>query len=506
MTATGSGEGIARSGRLTVYELFRSRVRRDPDALAIESGDVRLTYAALDERVRSLAGGLQAQGIARGDRIAIVSENRAEYVELEMAAALLGAIVACQNWRLAREELSHCIRLVTPKLVIASARHLASTRAAAPGFPILEIEAGWERLMGRPLDPSDQVDPEDGLVILYTSGTTGMPKGALISHRAEIARMTALRMDLGVTERDGFVAWAPLFHMGSTDQTLAALMSGAPVIVVDGLDASRIVKAMVDHPLGWLLLMPGSIEPVVEILRTTGAKTRGVRAIGAMADLVPTKLIAELTGLSGAPYLNSFGSTETGLPPCSNALIPPGQIPVSLSKRQSSLCDIKLVDEDGVEVATGEAGEMAIRGPTVFSGYWTADDVNRRDFAGGYFRMGDLFRRNADGSYDFVDRAKYMIKSGGENIYPAEIERVLLSDPRIADAVVVRRRDEKWGEAPVAFVAARTPDLTEEDVEALCRARLSSYKRPRAVRFIAFEDFPRSTTGKIQRHEMEKWL
>ncbi|HMN70439.1 MAG TPA: AMP-binding protein [Rhodoblastus sp.] len=485
--------------------MFRSRARRDPDALAIECGDRRTSYAELDRRVRRLAGGLLRRGLQRGDRIAIVSENRPEYIELQLAAALIGAIVACQNWRLSQAELRHCIALVTPKLVVASARHHDATRAACE-LPIENMDTRWDTLFADPAEADENIDPEDGLVILYTSGTTGMPKGALISHRAEIARMTALRMDLGVRENDGFVAWAPLFHMGSTDQSLAALMSGAPVVVIDGLDAQRIVKAMVDHKLGWLLLMPGSIEPVVDILRSTGARPRGVRAIGAMADLVPTALIAELTRLSGSPYLNSFGSTETGLPPCSNALIPPGETPSSLSKRQSALCDIKLVDEDGAEVALGEPGEMAIRGPTVFSGYWQAEETNRRDFAGGYFRMGDLFRRNADGTYDFIDRAKYMIKSGGENIYPAEIERVLLSDPRIADAVVVRRRDDTWGEVPVAFVAGKAPGLTNADIDALCRAHLASYKRPKAVRFIAFEDFPRSTTGKIQRHEMEKWL
>ena len=140
-------------------------------------------------------------------------------------------------------------------------------------------------------------------------------------------------------------------------------------------------------------------------------------------------------------------------------------IPESLSKRKSALCDFRLVDADGNDVADGEPGEAAVRGPTVFSGYWNAEATNARDFADGWFRMGDLFRRNPDGSYDFVDRAKYMIKSGGENIYPAEIERVLLSDPRVSDAVVVRKRDAKWGEVPVAFVARRDERLSE------CRRR-----------------------------------
>ena len=244
-----------------------------------------------------------------------------------------------------------------------------------------------------------------------------------------------------------------MFHMGSTDQTLGAMMSGAAVVIIDGFDAEKIVDAIARHRIGWLLLMPGSIEPVVSLLQQKPVTVKSVKVVGAMADLLPTKLIAELSGLIGAPFLNSFGSTETGLAPASATLIPPGVVPLSLSKRQSAMCDVRLVDPDNNEVADGEPGEVSIRGPTVFSGYWNAPETNARDFSGGWFRMGDLFRRNPDNTFDFVDRAKYMIKSGGENVYPAEIERVLLADPRVADAVVVRKRDATWGEVPVAFIA-----------------------------------------------------
>ena len=318
--------------------------------------------------------------------------------------------------------------------------------------------------------------------------------------------MTALRLDMRVTEQDGFVAWAPMFHMGSTDQLLGALMSGATVHVVDGFHAETIVDIMEHNLIGWMLLMPGSIEPVVDILKSSNRRPKGIRAVGAMADLLPKALIAELSGLTGAPFLNSFGSTETGLPPTSSALIAPGTIPESLSKRKSSMCDLRLVDAEGNDVPDGEPGDAAVRGPTVFSGYWGADATNARDFKDGWFRMGDLFRRNADGSYDFVDRAKYLIKSGGENIYPAEIERVLLADPRVSDAAVVRTKDDKWGEVPVAFISRKDEALTEADVEALCRTALAGYKRPKQVHFIPFEEFPRSTTGKIQRHELEARL
>lgn len=502
-------DSVTAAGRLTVYGHFQACVRRDPRAVAIQTKSTRISYGEMGTRVLRLAAVLAGFGIKRGDRIALLSENRQEYAEIEIAAAAIGVIVACQNWRLAQGELQHCIDLVDPGLVIISERFCAIAGQLDLGSrQLMVLETDYERLLTQ-TDPHEElpyVDPEDGLVILYTSGTTGLPKGALISHRAEIARNMALRVDLHARESDGFVAWAPMFHMGSTDQVFGSLMSGATVFIVDGFDAEEIVDIIEGHEIGWMILMPGSIEPVVEVLAATGRRPKGIRAVGAMADLVPKRLIADLTRLAGAPYLNSFGSTETGLPPASSSLLAPGEIPKNLSKRRSAFCDLRLVDKDGNDVPDGTPGEAAVRGPTVFSGYWNAPETNARDFQDGWFRMGDLFRRNEDGSYDFVDRAKYMIKSGGENIYPAEIERVLLSDPRVSDAIVVRQSDERWGEVPVAVISRTDESLNEKEVEDICRRHLAGYKRPRSVHFIAFEDFPRSTTGKIQRHEMEARL
>ena len=208
----------------------------------------------------------------------------------------------------------------------------------------------------------------------------------------------------------------------------------------------------------------------------------------------------------GAGFFNSFGSTETGIPPASRSLTPIGEPPTSLSKPQSAFCEVRLVDADDNEVPPGEPGEVAIRSPTLFSGYWNAAETNAHDFRGGWFHMGDVMRRNADGSLDFVDRVKYMIKSGGENVYPAEIEQVIRGDGRIDEVAVVRRSDARWGEVAVAFVAANDPSLDEAAILARCGANLAGYKRPKAVHFIAFDAFPRSTSGKIQRHALEARL
>src|SRR6202035_3611112 len=292
----------------------------------------------------------------------------------------------------------------------------------------------------------------------------------------------------------------------STDHSLATLLRGGTVVIVDGLQIEPLVFALQRHRIGWFVLIPGMIDAFIAGFRAQNPAVRGVGCCGAMADLVLPHVLAEVTELLGAPYVNSFGSTETGLPPATRSLIAVGEIPNRLSKQQSAFCEVKLVDPDDNEVAAGMPGELAIRGPTLFSGYWQADETNARDFRGGWFHMGDVFRRNDDGTLDFVDRAKYMIKSGGENVYPAEIERVLMSDTRITECAVVRVPDQKWGEVPVAFVSRRDDTITEAYLLELCRRDLAAYKRPRQFQFIDFTEFPRSTSGKVQRHELEARL
>lgn len=500
---------VMRAGRADLYSIFRTRVRNCAEALAVEDGSNRLTYAELHDRVDRLASVFLARGIAPGDRIAILSHNRAEYLELQLAAAGIGAIVACLNWRLAPDELRHCVELVEPVLALvepglkAAYQDIASTPCLEIG-PELESALAGARPDARVGTLVD--DPEAGLTILYTSGTTGLPKGALISHRAHIARSMVFAAQLALDPGDGFIAWAPMFHMASTDHALATLLRGGTVVMVDGLQSAVINAALSRHKVGWFVMMPGTLEAFIAERRANPLPVKGIKVCGAMADLVPPHQIAELTGLLDTPYLNSFGATETGLPPGTADLIAPGVVPKTLSKRVSAFCEVRLVDPDGDEVPVGMPGEMAVRGPTLFSGYWNADDTNARDFRNGFFHMGDLFRRNSDGTIDFVDRAKYLIKTGGENVYPAEIERVLLAHPRVVDAAVVRAFDAKWGESPVAFVACVDGGPQAQELMQLCREYLAGYKRPREIRFISFDDFPRSTSGKVQRHVLEARL
>ena len=501
------GGKLARRGAVsTVASLFDAQAGLRPGDIAIDDGTERRGYGEMADRTRRLASVLAGRGVGRGDRVAILSENRLEYLELYIAAARLGAIVACQNWRLATPELAHCLDLAEPAAALVSPRHEGAYGALGPAPIILGDE--YEALLGKaePHEEIAEIDPEDPFLILYTSGTTGLPKGAVISHRAEVARNIVLRAEFGIAAKDTFVAWPPLYHMGAAEYSLGTLMSGGKVIVVDGFDQARLADIVAAEELGWLLLMPGMVGDFAAELEARGIRARGVKVCGVMADLVPPSEIAHITTLLDAPYANTFGATETGCPPCSSSLIPVGVTPDNLAKRQSPFCEVRLVDADDNDVQDGAPGELCMRGATLFSGYWRAPEVNEHEFRGGWFHMGDVFVRNPDGTLDFVDRVKYLIKSGGENIYPAEIERVLLEDERVADAAVVRRADDKWGEAPVAFVARRDDTLSATDLYARCRARLAGYKQPKDIRFIALEAFPRSASGKIQRHELEKTL
>lgn len=510
MKIVDKGQQLARrAAGSTVGTMIAARAKLGPDAIAIESRAGTLTYRQFDDRANRLASHFSALGVARGKRIAILSENRAEYIEVHAAAAKLGAIVACQNWRLAPPELEHCINLVAPHVVVASPRHvglLDSIKHSALATLVFgeAYELALAEASAAPVDRD--VDPEDGLFILYTSGTTGLPKGAIVSHRAELARAFLRGYEFGIPPGQSAATWMPFYHMSGTDDAIGTLLGGGKVIVLDGFDPVELAELVGRESLAWLRLMPGMIGRLATELRERGIKPKPMRLCGTMADLVPRHQIAEITTLLQAPFVNSFGATETGMAPCSSGVIPVGEVPTDLGKTQTSFCELRLIDRYGRDVPDGTPGEAAVRGPTLFSGYWNAPEANARDFRDGWFHMGDMFVRRPDGKLDFVDRSKYMIKSGGENIYPAEIERVLLKDTRVLDAVVVRRYDDKWGEVPVAFVSRKDEALTRDELLAQCRAQLAGFKQPKDIFFVPFEKLPRSTTGKIQRHEIEKWI
>lgn len=483
----------------TVHELFHERAHLHPQRTALVEGGRELDYGSVAGIVDGLATRLAAHGVTRGERVAVLSENCLEYLLVQLAAARLGAMVACLNYRLTAEELSACIGQVQPRLLLHSARFAETATRAGAGLEshgLTDFVAGASSYEASA--PTGQ--PEDGLLIIFTSGTTGTPKAAVISQRAEVARMGVLQRDLHLDEEDAFIAWAPMFHMGGSEHSLSSLMYGATVVVIDGLDPAAIVDTLLERRVGWLLLVPATIEPVLTELQRRARAVRGLKVIGCMADMVSRTQVEESCRLTGAAFLNSFGSTETGLPPLSGGLLRPGRTAWDLGKQPNTGCELILrADTHGM-------GEMRVRGPTLFSGYWREGGIDRSVFVDGAYPMGDLFRRRDDGRYEFAGRSKYLIKSGGENIYPAEIEGPLLADPRIEEAIVVRRPDERWGEVPVLFVATGNASITEQEILALLEGRLARYKLPREVRYVKAAELPRNTSGKVMREQLEGWL
>ena len=489
----------------TVAALFAARALECPDAVAIEQDGATTSYGELAARVRRAAGALARLDPGRVRRFAILSENRAEFLELQLAAASLGAALACQNWRLAPPELQHCLDLVEPAALIVSPRMADRLAGVSVGATrVVAFGPAWEALCGAGHTVQTAPDPDAPWLLLYTGGTTGLPKAAMLSQRTEIARMPAMGADLGLRPGDPVLAWPPMFHMGGTEPALHALLSGGRVIVEDGFRPDHLARHLATTRFGWVSVMPGAVGALADAVERCG-RVAGVETCGVMADLVAPADLARLTGLLGAAWCNSFGSTETGTPPLSAARIAPGDPAPDLGKRPSPFCELRLLGEDGADVQPGEVGEIAVRGPTLFSGYWQDPAATARSFVDGWFRMGDLFRQRADGRYDFVDRASYLIKSGGENIYPAEIERVLLTHPSVIEAVVIRQHDPRWGETPVALVACRGTAPAVAELAALCRAQLAGYKQPRRILVVPPERLARTQTGKLPRAQLERW-
>lgn len=502
----------------TMASAIAASVRRHPnrEALVFDAGT--LSYAAVDHYANRVANALLGLAGRPAPTVAVMGRNSLEHALVVIAAAKAGAAVASLNWRLASDELADAVDVTDPDVVFVSEEFADATdrwggferddrlvSLVAPTATSARGRRFWD-LVGAasPATPDADSRPEDVLSIVFTSGSTGSSKAAAVSHRALVARGTAMAADLGLGAGETFVCWSPLSHMVSSDYLLIQLMLGGPAAVVDGYDVARIGELLRERPVGWLPVMPGTYGPLLAEIAERGAP-RALRAIGSMADLMHPEQIAEITRATGAEFFNSFGSTEAGTLPVPATLIPVGVVPTTLRKTQSAFCDVRIVDEAGDECPTETPGEMLLRGPTLFSGYWRSPEATAADLTDdGWFRTGDMMMRHDDGTLDFVDRRKYMIKSGGESIYPAELERVLVSHPAVAVVAVVRASDERWGETPVAFVARRPgAEVTAGELIDHVGATLARFKRPREVVFIDADEFPRNLTGKIVRRDLE---
>jgi len=499
----------------TVRDLFQRAFNIYGPRIAVTAEAGQWTYAELGEQARRLAAALHGLGLRQGERVAVLSETRPEYVVSYAALAQLGITVLTLNIRLHPDELRYCVETGRPAALLASGSltHLVrdlpgagtSVRSwicfdgAQDGFD------GYPELLGA---AGDGAPPEAGVRatdihnVLYTSGTTGRPKGAMISHGAAAIRGLRLAQWFGLTPDDGFVGWLPLFHCGGDESLYATMLTGGTFGALRKADVETMFRMIERDRLSWTLLLPGVITDFLHHPRRAEFDLASFRFAIGYANMMPN-VIQQLTAACGIDFYDAFGQTESSYL-LAHGVSRPGELP-SLRKLPSPLLDVRIVADDLTELPPGQPGECVVRGPSVMSGYLDDPAATEAAFRGGWLRTGDLLTRHEDGTLSFVDRKKYLIKTGGENVYPAEVEQVIAAHPAVQEVCVFGVPDERWGETVKAAVVRRPgAELTAATLDAWCRDRLAGYKRPRYLVFLAPGELPRSTTGKVQRHELAK--
>lgn len=484
------------------------------DAVALVEGEERLTYAELEARATGIARRLRRRGIRKGDRIAAIATNGLAFLELLFATAKLGAIFVPINTRLSAAEAGFIlvdsgadVLLWSPQL-----REVATDALATPGArvrirltvgqtddPDVEtLDAVVDRAGESVVTP---VSKDDVALLIYTSGTTGAPKGAMLTHGNLLWNViNALTVGRGLTSADRTVTVAPLFHIaGLGVHTLPLLYVGGTVVLQASFDPERTLELMERERVTVQLLVPamwGALMQVPDFDRYDLSSLE--RAVTGSA---PTPLrVLDFFINRGIPFQEGFGMTETS-PGISFLDAPHMRTKLGTIGRAMFHVETRIVGAHAQDVPAGEVGELVVRGPNVFAGYWNRPDQTAAAFRDGWFHTGDLVVADEEGFMTLVDRKKDMLISGGENVYPAEVERTIHSHPAVRDVAVVGVPHDKWGETPLAVViTVPGAEVTEAELIAYTRARLAHFKCPTRVEFVA--DLPRNATGKVLKRDL----
>jgi fatty-acyl-CoA synthase len=454
---------------------------RTPDKTALICGDTATSYAEFAARIGFLADVLAARGIGPGDRVALLSTNHPDYAALLFAAARLGAVLVPLNWRLAPAELGYIVADAGAKLLIFETAFAASV----PGGVAALAREALDRASAIPAARAGAL--ELPVLIVYTSGTTGRPKGAVLTQDALVWNAINSQHMHDLTADDRVLTNLPMFHVGGLNiQTLPALRMGATVMLQPRFDPSDALAAIAAFKPTLTLVVPATMKALIAHPAWAATDLSCLRLAGAGSSVVPLDLIRAFHA-RGVPVAQVYGATETG--------------PIAICQgRDDAMANEGAIGRPALhcEARLAEDGEILIRGPNVAAGYWNDPQATAEAFADGWFRTGDLGRIDANGQWHALERKKDMIISGGENIYPAELETALLEH---AGCAVVAKPDAKWGEVPVAFVVAK-PDATL-DAEALAvhlDGRLARFKWPKEYRFV--DALPRNAMGKLLRFEL----
>jgi fatty-acyl-CoA synthase len=493
-----------------------------PDNLAVvdvakgEAG--RFTYRELAGRANAVAHWLRAAGVGRGDRVALLAHNGVEVLDVFFACAKLGAIFVPLNWRSHWRELAEVIDLTGPKVLVFGEEFAAAAAELGPRCPQLATfvhlggapafgSAPWAELLAAPQTPVShpQVAETDIACLLFTGGTTGTPKAAQISFKM-IAWNTLNTVVHELQRGDVTITHTPMFHTGGLFvYTLPLLTLGGTVVIMKKWTADDMLELIERHKVTLLFCVPTQYQMMLDSPRFAGTSFASVRFLTSGGAPLPVPLIDAFCAVHKVAFKQGFGMTEFG--PGIFSLAPEFAVSKAGSVgRPNYFIDARIVDEDNRPVADGEVGELVLKGPSASSGYFADPAASAAAVdAEGWFHTGDLARRDAEGFYYIVDRKKDMFISGGENVYPVEIEKVLYEHPAVAQCAVIPDPDPQWGEVGRAVVVLRAGmAATADDLLAHCRAHLARYKVPKTLVFI--DAMPLSPAGKILKRELKAAL
>ncbi len=469
-----------------------------PERTALVFGGEQRTHTALHDRAARLGAALAAGGVPRGGRVALLLHNGLEFVEALVACHRIGACAIPINFRLTSDEVTYILEDSGATALIAGVRP-----AGLPRLPF-ELDTGpaYEAAIARS-DAAPQADlrEDDPALLCYTSGTTGRPKGAILSHGNLVAATLSWIHEMGAGPDDVWLSGQPLFHIGGINGLLPFLALGGTSIVLPttGFDPAAAVRLIERHAVTMCIFVPTQWDLVCARAADMDRRRLRVAMWGASPATRETLELMART-FPGADIVSAYGQTEmsgaTTLLKGPDATRKRGSVGLPMID-----VELRLVDDRVGDVQSGEVGEIVYRGPMVMKGYLGLPDATGEAFAGGWFHSGDLATRDEEGYLWLVDRKKDMIVSGGENVYPAEIERVLRDHPAVADVAVIGVPHPRWVETPAAVVVPVDGCVPEEsELVAHCRERLAGYKKPTAFYFV--DALPRNAAGKVAKHEL----
>lgn len=475
---------------------------RAPESPAILFQGETWSYADFARRIDDLAETLEATGLRRGDRVAWFGLNHPKVFTLLFACARIGAILVPLNWRLAAAELTRITEDCGPRLILHDDEFAHRAAAlAGPGRVVAHHGRAIPPLKHDPEPSPPDEGSEAPLLIVYTSGATGRPKGAVLPVRAVEANAAMSVAAHRLNPESRALVVLPLFHVGGLNiLPTPAFSIGAAVEIHERFEPAAALAA-ISGGVTHAIVVPTVMQAIMAEPGWATADLCRLRALSIGSTDVPREII-EAVHARGIPMPQVYGATETGpfaiYQTVEDAMDHPGSI-----GRAGALCEIRLAREDGSEAAPGETGEILVKGPNILSRYWRNEEETSKTIVGGWFHTGDVAVRDEAGLFWFADRIKHVVISGGENIYPAELERVLRPHPKVREVAVVGRPDPKWGEVPVAVIAARAP-MTEAEALSAFNGVLARYKHPRAVVFV--EALPRNAMGKVVAAEVRAMI